>query len=225
MYQETAKKIPIRRWILVPSLVTLAITILRLVGELNHWPEAFFGRAAGGGAAIVGIVWLIPIFGAYFGWKLVKSGHRPKSVLKTILVTLAAFAVMVAFAFVATSMPASFVPQLLVITVGSMIAGCVAYLAWPVMGRIQLAYGLAARIPVAIVMLVAIYGDWGTHYDAPPPGGLPGMGPFLKWVLIGLIPQLTTWIAFTILVAALFGAIAAAFARQAKGSPQGFSVM
>ena len=83
-------------------------------------------------------------------------------------------------------------------------------------GRIQLAYGLAARIPVAIVMLIAIYANWGTHYDVAPPTGLPDVGPFLKWVIIGLLPQMTTWIAFTILVGALFGAIIAAFAGPKK---------
>ena len=41
-------------------------------------------------------------------------------------------------------------------------------LAWPALGRTLLAYGLAARIPVALLMLVAMLGNWGTHYDARP---------------------------------------------------------
>jgi hypothetical protein len=30
-------------------------------------------------------------------------------------------------------------------------------------------YGLAARIPVAVITVFAILGDWGTHYDKFPP--------------------------------------------------------
>ena len=41
-------------------------------------------------------------------------------------------------------------------------------LAWPALGRTLLASGLAARIPVALLMLVAMLGNWGTHYDARP---------------------------------------------------------
>src|SRR5260221_11910838 len=39
--------------ILVPSIITLAILILRTVGELQHWAPAFFNRNAGGGGALV----------------------------------------------------------------------------------------------------------------------------------------------------------------------------
>jgi hypothetical protein len=84
------------------------------------------------------------------------------------------------------------------------------------MGRIQFAYGLAARIPVAIVMIVAIYKNWGTHYDAPPPTAMPEVGPFMKWVLIGLLPQLTTWITFTMLVGAIFGTIGVLLVRNSR---------
>jgi hypothetical protein len=38
--------------ILVPSIITLAITILRLVGELQHWPAPWFSTTAGGGLCL-----------------------------------------------------------------------------------------------------------------------------------------------------------------------------
>ena len=44
-------------------------------------------------------------------------------------------------------------------------------------------------------------GNWGTHYDVAPPG-FPEMGPISKWILIGLLPQLTIWIWFTMAVGA-----------------------
>ena len=54
------------RLILVAAVITLAVTLLRLVGELQQWSSALFNREPGGGGAIVGIVWLVPVFGIYF---------------------------------------------------------------------------------------------------------------------------------------------------------------
>ncbi len=73
MSQETSPG----KLILVPAVITLAITLLRLVGELQGWSPGLFSRAAGGGGALVGISWLVPIFGAWFGWKLAKAGGAP----------------------------------------------------------------------------------------------------------------------------------------------------
>ena len=79
----------------------------------------------------------------------------------------------------------------------------------------MIAYGLAARIPVAIVMLMAIMGNWGTHYDVLPPN-FPEIeiGSFATWVVIGLVPQLTIWMAFTVIVGSIFGGIAVAVTKR-----------
>ena len=55
-------------------------------------------------------------------------------------------------------------------------------------------------------------GNWGTHYDGPPPN-FPETGLFVEWFLTGLFPQLTFWIAFTIIVGMLFGGVAAALKK------------
>ena len=78
-----------------------------------------------------------------------------------------------------------------------------------------MAYGLAARIPVVVVMLFAILGNWGTHYDVPPPN-LPAMGAFAKWLVTGVVPQLTIWIWFTVTIGSLFGAVVAAVMGRAR---------
>jgi len=39
--------------IVIPALITLAVTLLRLVGDLEHWPSPWFSNAAGGGGASV----------------------------------------------------------------------------------------------------------------------------------------------------------------------------
>ncbi len=66
-------------------------------------------------------------------------------------------------------------------------------------------------------MLAAILGSWGTHYDAPPPG-LPPMSPVSKWLLIGLLPRMTIWIWFTVVVGSLLGLGAAALARRRRAT-------
>jgi hypothetical protein len=97
----------------------------------------------------------------------------------------------------------------LVYVVAAIVAVPIAIRAWPALGRVLLAYAFAARIPVAVVMLFAIFGNWGTHYDVAPPG-FPQMGPLAKWAWIGLLPQMTIWIAFTVVIGGLFGIVAAA---------------
>ena len=59
---------------------------------------------------------------------------------------------------------------LLSFTIASIVAILVGLRAWPALGRVLLAYGLAARIPVAAVMLVAIMADWGRTTRRGRPG-------------------------------------------------------
>ena len=59
-----------------------------------------------------------------------------------------------------------------------------AFSAWPALGRVLLAYAYAARIPVVLVMAVAIWKGAGTHYDLPPPG-FPALPPLRRWLWIG----------------------------------------
>src|SRR5260221_9558181 len=72
-----ANDVSIKKLILVPAVITLAVTLLRLAGELMHWSPALFNTAAGGGGALVGISWLVPVFGIYFGLKLASAGQAP----------------------------------------------------------------------------------------------------------------------------------------------------
>jgi hypothetical protein len=62
------------RLVLVPTLVTLGVTVLRLAGELLGWPSPWFDKTNG----LVGITWILPpIFGFYFAWKIgLISGAR-----------------------------------------------------------------------------------------------------------------------------------------------------
>jgi len=202
--------------ILIPALITLAVTLLRLVGELQGWSKLFFNREAGGGAALVGIAWLVPVFGAWFGWKLARAGSGPGSLGRAFGLTLAALAVLPLAGFLAAKagIPQQSLTMLWVFVAVSIVALVIGILAWPALGRTLLGYGLTARVPVALVMLVAIFGNWGTHYDVAPSPDFPAMSTLAKWVTIGLAPQLTIWIWYTVVFGALFGTVAAAIARR-----------
>jgi hypothetical protein len=201
--------------ILVPALITLAVTLLRLVGELNQWSSALFNRAAGGGGALVGIVWLIPVFGVYFALKLRGSGQGPVSAGKVIGFSVVAFAIPPLAGGAAGFFKLGPVGLILVFSIVSLLAIAVAWPSWPALARVLVAYGVAARIPVALIMLAAILGDWGTHYDVPAPD-FPAMGKIATWFWIGLLPQLTIWIYMTVVMGMLFGGLAAAIADRRK---------
>jgi hypothetical protein len=190
---------------LMPALITLAVTVLRLIGELQHWSPRFFSREAGGAGAVVGIVWLVPIFGVYFAWRLAKAGLAPGAG-RVIGHGAVAFGLMVLTLVVGHKTITSQGAQFGVYLVASLLAAWIAYRGWPALGRTLLIYGLAARIPVALVMLVAIFASWGTHYDVAPPN-FPEMAPLPKWFMIGLLPQMFMWIPFTIYLGTLFGGL------------------
>jgi hypothetical protein len=201
--------------VLVPAVFTLAVTLLRLGGELAGWSPRFFSREAGGGGALVGISWLVPVFGAWFGWKLAAAGERPRSVWRALGLTVLALAVLPASGFVLSrlGLPEMSLTTLVAYAVLSLAAVALAWYAWPALGRTLLAYGLAARVPVILVMLAAILGSWGTHYDAMPPGA-PAMSGLRLWLVAGVLPQLTIWQWFTMVVGGLFGIGAAALAGR-----------
>ena len=77
---------PSSTWALVrtPVLITLAVTALRLLGALGGLPDFLVNREAGGTGAIIGIVWLAPIFAFWFGRQHARSGNTGfVSALKT----------------------------------------------------------------------------------------------------------------------------------------------
>jgi len=201
--------------ILVPSLITLAVTILRLVGELQQWSPIFFNRAAGGGGAIVGISWLPFLFGPYFALKLSGAGDKPKVTWKALVLVLLGAALGVGGGMLAYAPPITVTKMFLghLLIVGGVV---LPFLAWCALARTLLAYGYAARIPVAIVMFLAIRFGWDTHYSAFPPEFHGPMDFWTRYTLTGLLPQLIAWIWFTVMVGALLGIIVNAIVRRGR---------
>ncbi len=199
----------VRDLILVPSIVTLAVTLLRLVGELQGWSPRLFNKEAGGGGALVGITWLVFVFGAWFAWKLIDRGEAPAGAGRAIGFGVLALLVILVPVVGAQKAGVPFTGQLAVLAVVSLVGIVIAMKGWPALGRVLVAYGLAARIPVILVMLAAMLGNWGTHYDVSPPN-FPEMAVLPKWLLIGVVPQLTVWMAHTVVMGMIVGGLVAA---------------
>lgn len=200
------------RLVLVPALITLAVTLVRLAGELLQWSNKYFNRDAGGGGALVGIVWLIPLFGIYFALKLAAAGEEPERVGKAVGWALLAFALNTGLGFGSFAFFKSPVVQLGIFTVTSWLAIFVARPGWPALWKVLLAYGFAARIPVLIVMFLAIFGGWDSHYAKPRPD-FPQMGPWGLFFWTALLPQFSVWIYLTVVGGLLFGALAIGIRR------------
>ena len=198
----------VRDMIQAPAVITLAVTILRLTGELNGWSPALFNPEAGGGGAIVGITWLVPIFGVYFALKLARSGSAPASAGRALAYAAGGLAAAVAIIVGGSYLVGENYPVAMLVPAAGGIAGMIlACRGWCALGRVLFYYALAARIPVILITLPAVLGNWGTHYDAAPPG-FPEMSAMGKFFWSGVVPQLTVWVGFTMVVGALFGGIA-----------------
>jgi hypothetical protein len=209
------------RLVLIPALITLAVTVLRLVGELNHWNEALFNRKAGGGGALIGISWLALVFAVYFAVRLQNEGHGPERTGAAIGYTLAALGVAIAGMFVFFFGVQK--PMRAAIWVGLAIMAASLWVmrrAWPAYWRVMIDYALWARVPVIVVMFFAIMGNWGTHYDvAPPSGDIWGSDWFRKWFEIGVIPQIFLWVPYTVVLCGLAGIIVAAVRKATRPAP------
>lgn len=208
-------KLDIKKLILVPSIITLALSVIRLIGELVGGPELLFGREAGGGGALLGIVWLVPVFGIYFAIKVNCAGHAPRSAGKLIGLSILGFVgIMGVFMGALSILGQGSLTALIISSVAALGICFIVRSSWPELFQVLFTYGFAARIPVMVIMFFAIMLDLGTHYDAPPPEMEAISNWFMEWVLTGLVPQGTIWIAFTVLVGSLFGGVASLFHKK-----------
>lgn len=204
--------------ITVPALITLGVTLLRLVGELQHWPTVLFNRTAGGGGSIIGITWLAFVFGVYFALKLWAAGKGPASAGRTIGYALVGVVLVIGGAFLVAPAEATHIsfPGKELLGLVLMLGGAaIPFLSWSAISKVLVAYGYAARIPVLIIMYFSIKGNWDTHYSLGPPGvEFPSF--WSKFIQIAVLPQMIFWIAFTIVAGSLAGGITIAISRRRR---------
>jgi hypothetical protein len=206
-------KATITKLIMYPVIITLAITLLRLFGELMGGPAILFSRAAGGGFAIIGISWLPFVFGPCFAVKLFDRNMKPSSFGKTIGFAIIGFLILGFGGILAFTPTFSFTGHIAVGLLLIVIAAVLQYIPWHELAQTLIAYGYLARVPVVIVMYFAMRGDWYTHYAAVP-APYDKLAFWTKFLYLAIAPQLVMWIAFTMTVGALFGGIYVAIVRR-----------
>jgi hypothetical protein len=218
-----SKSISIARLIAIPAVFTLGVTILRLIGELAHWPAPWFSNAAGGGNALIGISWLPIFFGPYFAVKLARAGKGPSSAGKSIGFAFLGLAVLFLSMVWAQFMFRHITNLLLIPFLLMLAAALIPGVGWRTLGGTLLAYAFAARIPILVVMFLALRGNggqgWGTHYDAVLPA-FAHASLAKKFLYEAFVPQMTLWIGWTVTVGAVCGTLVAAIARLRKRSTQ-----
>ena len=208
---------PLRfRVLAVTIAITFGVTMLRLLGELQNWSPTLFSRQPGGLGALVGIIWLAPIVGVWFGRHLIMAGQGPTSIKRALMHALGAVPVFVGWGLVNAVLWPPFQVQVLGAAVASVVVVVLQIRGWPELGKLLLWYAIGARLPVVVIMLMAIYGRWGTHYDAFP-AGMPLTEPFELWFWAGLLVQMTFWVGATALLGAVGGTVAAAVSSRKAG--------
>jgi hypothetical protein len=208
------------RLVIVPGLISLVVTLWRLTGELLHWSTRFYNPEAGGAGAIVGITWLVPVFGIYFALHLARNGQAPSQTGKALIFsTVGAFVLIAGTQAQSVFLEQSFFVGLAYIWFLGLAAASVQYFGWSQLFKTLLAYGLAVRLPVILIMALAMQGAWGTHYDARPPG-FPEVSWQAAFLWLALLPQLLFWVPFTIVIGAFFGTPVALWVHRRERSPE-----
>jgi hypothetical protein len=205
-----AKSSSLTKAILIAAVLSLLVTVVRLVGQLQGWGGSLFNKEPGGGGSLLGITWLVMPFGFWFGRRLAKGGSRPASLGKSALFLLLGIGLVVGvFAYGIQAVP-DWQERVLVLGVGSSIAGLCVLLAWPRAWLVLVAYGLLARLPVVLVQYLAVQNGWDTHFAKGPPDAPPELALTLLTVA-----QLSFWpLAFTPLVGGLFALLGARTVRS-----------
>ena len=160
----------IPRLVLVPALVTLALTQLQLTGDLLGWSEMGLPFE---------IAWLVPLCGTYFALHLRRVDESAPSAARVLRGTFLPLALFIAGSSCCARHPVGWgfcrsSPSSSCDRIGLGF------------GNTLLTYAFAARLPVIVTMLAATLGRWETVFDVSPYN-----------VLAGTLPQLTVWFAFT----------------------------
>lgn len=211
--------------VMVAGLVALLVTIVRLVGETQQWSGLLFSSAGPGDPnrpqGLFGIGWLMPIFGFWFGWRLRRSTGEPGNagrsalfyLLGGVVIGLGFFLVSKFGLVVMPTKETPGIPQGMPWSAGLVAAAVlVMFMAWPRLSVALFAYAVLSRIPVLVVTYLSVTNGWDTHYDKLPPDWVLPEG--MDKVVFLSLPQVTFWIAATMMFGGLFGCLAAAIAGR-----------
>jgi hypothetical protein len=202
--------------LLWPSLLTLALSVGRLIGEV----KGIVPPTSGGALHPLGIGWCVFLFGAWYGWRLLRDGSAPRVRCAWLwaLVALLAFFGTVAWQFRpfvgGPADDATFERlriAVLVIVAVALAAGAAMFAVWPRLASLMLLYALGARLTVVALTIAAEHFGWVTHYTKFGPSGIErGMA---DTIVAASVAQLGGWVPFTIVGGVLAGGIVAGCRR------------
>lgn len=196
--------------VLIAAVITLAVSLLRLYGELHGWPPLWCAKSPKEGLGLLGITWLVPVFGFWFGRRLAASGNRPAHAGKAVLWCLLGLMLTAGIGWVAmTQAPPSMMPWLF--GIGMPLAGLTAFKGWRSAWFATAGYGVLARIPVLVIQHEAIARGWNTHYAKGP---RPDMTPAQIEAALTLV-EATFWpFAFTAIIGTMFAVLGAVTTKR-----------
>ncbi|MBI5853475.1 MAG: hypothetical protein HZB39_20895 [Planctomycetes bacterium] len=207
------------RLVLVPSLVTLAVSVARVACEL----AGIVNARSGGAASPLGITWLVVVFGAWFGWRLAREGEAPGRrfawawSLVAVILLVAMVGVRLGGLDPEDRSESAYVvlrQQVLVVTGVAVVLAFLQVRVWSRLAVVLFVYGIGARLTVAAIAIAAKLGGQDTHYTKFGPAGIErDLGDTIKSVLLS---QLGFWVGFTVVVGSLAGNVAAAIVRRGR---------
>ena len=203
-------KLSTTRLILLPSILTLGVSIARLACEV----QGVIPPTSGGALSPLGIGWLILLFGGYFGFRLTRAGSTPNvapPALWSLLLILAVLGVGYwlfkdidpnnssdsAFLMFAEKFLA------LIIALGCAALGTI--LLWTRLAWTLFCYGLFARAGVMVITWLAKYMDWDTHYTKLGPAGVTK--DMMATLEATSIAQFGLWVPATVVFGAFLGGL------------------
>jgi len=210
------------RLIVVPALIAVAVTAVRAFGEVHHWPEPIVNSAVCG-KAILGVVWLVPIFGIYFALRLFRAGSQPGFVARAVILAMAGLLLKLGGTFIMERPGLGYVTRVSLNFAVTALALGLQAVAWPDLFKALLVYGYASRLPITVVEFLAMRGHWGTHYDALDPG-FPQIGFWPTYARVSLVPNIFFMEAYTVIVGGLLGILAVAMMTRLNASQSAHTV-
>ena len=196
----------------VAALLTLVVTVVRVVGEYHTWDPSWFSSEAGSPFNPFGIVWLVPVFGFLFGRRLSRSRGTPRFVTGFFVPMFGFFAIMAAAVFVGRLEGREMYDALTYVFYAGPVLSLLALFAWPRAFVAMLGYAIVVRVPVMLVQYLDVQNGWQTHYGRVHEA-LGELGADDRiWLLT--LAQAGFWIPFTVTLGSAFAAIGAAMPRK-----------
>lgn len=206
------------RLILAPSIVTLAVSVVRVVGEREGW----FPTKEGGFGVLAGIFFVGLLFAAWFALRLRRAGSAPRVRLPWAWSLASILPVVIAFGLTAPKLMeqeandagyAALQTSALAGAAAAAIAAVVQFVVWPRLAWTLLCYAIPARLTVIAITWLAKSQAWDTHYTKFGPKGwtFDMAGTMTRTAVM----QFGFWIPITIVTGTLLGVVFFGRAKKA----------